>query len=214
MSYAPPKRTWGDVKIAIERTFGDEAGVQLEEGDLVRFINQGQYEIARANGILKARGTSTTAPGQSTYKLDLGKPILQIESVRYGTTRLVPTDFTTIDANYAEYPEDAKGEPKLWYRWGEDITLWPSPKKSETLSIYFTAAPKDYKLFEQDRVLEIPDDYFQPLFDFIMAKAHEMDESVEAQQMSLQLYTERMSAMNNEERGGQTLTYPTINIVD
>lgn len=214
MSYTAPTRTWGDVKIAVTRSFGDEAGVQLEEGDITRFINQAQYEIARANKILKARGSATTAAGQASYELDLGRPILQIESVRYGDRRLTPVDFTTVDANYEEYPKDAKGDPRIWYRWGNEITLWPQPKAAETLSIYFTAGPDKHESFDGNRLLELPDDYFQPLFDFVMAKAHEMDENLEAQQVSTQLYAERMSTMNNEERGGQTLTYQTINIVD
>ena len=66
MGYAAPTKTWGDVVANVRRSFGDESGVQLEEGDLLRWINQGQYEIARQNKILKAKGVSTTMPGQSS----------------------------------------------------------------------------------------------------------------------------------------------------
>lgn len=214
MSYAAVTKTWGDISANLKRSFGDESGVQLEEGDIVRWINQGQYEIARANKILKEKGTTPSLPGQSTYALALGRPILQIESIRHGNTRLVPTQFTTVDANYDEYPPDAQGDPRIWYRWGDKITLWPSPKKSEPITVFYTAAPLSFDTFEASRKLELPDTYFQPLFDFCLAKAHEMDDNPQAQEISLKLFTERVTSMNDEERGGQSLTYSTITIVD
>lgn len=214
MSYAPPTRTWGDVAANVRRSFGDESGVQLEDGDLLRWINQGQYEIARQNKILKSKGLTTTMPGQASYVLNLGQPILQIESVRFGEKRLVPTEFTTVDANFEEYPSDAKGDPQIWYRWGDEVVLWPTPKTSEALRIYFTAAPTQETLFDEERLLVIPDDYFLPLVDFCMAKAHEMDDNPQSQELSIKMYADRMTSMNDESRGGQTLTYQTITIVD
>lgn len=214
MSYAPPTKLWGDVAMNVRRLFGDESGVQLEDGDLTRWINQGQYEIARQNKILKAKGSSTTMPGQASYVLSLGKPILQIESIHVGETRLVPTEFTTVDANYEEYPPNAEGDPRIWYRWDDEVTLWPTPKSAEPLSIFFTAAPAQYQNYDANRLLEIPDDYYLPLIDFCMAKAHEMDDNPQSQEVSIKQYADRMTSMNNEERGGQTLTFQTITIVD
>lgn len=214
MTYAPPTKTWGDVAANVRRSFGDESGVQLEDGDLVRWINQGQYEIARQNKVLKAKGTTAAMPGQASYALSLGKPILQIESVRLGDRRLIPTEFTTIDANLEEYPPDAAGESSLWYRWGEEIVLWPTPKASEPLNIYFTAAPVAHPTLDENQLLELPDDYYLPLIDFCMSKAHEMDDNAQGQELSTKLYAERMASMNTESRAGQSLTFQTITIVD
>lgn len=214
MGYAAPTKTWGDVVANVRRSFGDESGVQLEEGDLLRWINQGQYEIARQNKILKAKGVSTTMPGQSSYTLSLGKPIMQIESVRCGDRRLVPTEFTTIDANLEEYPSTATGEPRLWYRWGDEVVIWPTPAAAEQLSIYFTAAPAAKTSYDANKLLEITDEYFLPLIDFCMAKAHEMDDNPQSQEVSIKQYADRMTSMNDEERGGQSLTFQTINLVD
>lgn len=214
MSYAPPTKTWADVAANVRRSFGDESGVQLEDGDLGRWINQGQYEIARQNKILKAKGSTTTMPGQATYALDLGRPIMQIESVRYGDKRLIPTEFTTVDANFEEYPANAEGDPTIWYRWGEEIVLWPAPKKAVYLSIYFTAAPEQLTEYLGTNKLEISDDYFLPLVDFCMSKAHEMDDNPQSQELSVKMYADRMTSMSDEGRGGQTLTFQTITIVD
>jgi len=207
MGYAAPTKTWGDVVANVRRSFGDESGVQLEEGDLLRWINQGQYEIARQNKILKAKGVSTTMPGQSSYTLALGKPIMQIESVRCGDRRLVPTEFTTIDANLEEYPVTATGEPRLWYRWGDEVVIWPTPAAAEQLSIYFTAAPAAEASYDANKLLEITDEYFLPLIDFCMAKAHEMDDNPQSQEVSIKQYADRMTSMNDEERGGQSLIF-------
>lgn len=214
MSYAAPTRTWGEVRQEVLRSFGDESGVQLEDDDLIRWINSGQYEICRQNKVLKLRGTQNAVPGQATYSLDLPRDIIQIESIRLGDVRLIPTEFTTIDANLDEYPADAKGSPKLWYKWGNEVTLWPGPKTTEALTIYFTGAPVRHPNYDPARLLEVPDEYYLPLVDFIMSKAHEMDDNSDSQQISTQLYAERMAAMNDEERAGQTLTFQTITIVD
>lgn len=214
MSYAPPTKTWGDVAANVRRSFGDESEVQLEDGDLGRWISQGQYEIARQNKLLKSKGVTSTLPGQANYVLELGKPIMQIESVRYGSVRLIPTEFTTVDANYDEYPADAGGDPRIWYHWGNEVVLWPVPKKAVQLSIYFTAAPSSTTEYVATNKLEIPDDYFLPLVDFCMAKAHEMDDNAQSQEISIKQYADRMTAMNDEARGGQTLTFQTITIVD
>lgn len=214
MSYSAPTRTWGDVAAALRRQFGDESGVQVEEGDVLRWINQGQAEIARANKVLKAKGTQTTIANQATYSLAMGKNILQVESIRYDGNRLEPTEFTTIDANLDAYPKTAPGDPALWYRWGTQITLWPTPKAAATLDVFFTALPVLWETFDADRVLEIPDTYFQPLLDFVLSKAHEMDDDGGAQQSSYQQYSDRMAAMNDEERPTQKLSYPKINDVE
>ena len=214
MSYSAATKTWGEVAQNVRRSFGDESGVQLEENDLLRWINQGQYEIARHNRILKSRGTQNTLPGQGTYTLALGRPIEQIESIRYDGNRLVPTEFTTIDANLEEYPPSAQGEPSLWYKWGNEVTIWPTPQKSASLEVYFTATPVQQTIFDPSRVLELPDNYFLPLIDFVMAKAHEMDDDPQSQQLSTQLYAERLNSMNDEERNGQALSFQTLTIVD
>ena len=214
MSYAPPTKTWGEVAQSVRRTFGDESGVQLEDGDLLRWINLGQYEICRQNKILKRRGTQQTTPGLQSYVLTLPEPILQIESIRYDGRRLIPTEFTTVDANLEEYPPDAKGEPQVWYRWGDEVTLWPAPKRQVGLELYYTAAPKAAVALTPNAVLAIPDEYFLSLIDFVLAKLHEMDENPESQQVSLQAYAERMASMNDEARAGQSLTFQTITIVD
>lgn len=214
MSFANATKTWGDVASNIRRLFGDESGVQLEEGDIHRWINQGQYEIARHNKILKAKGTQMTVPNEASYELDLGREVQQIESIRFNGERLIPTEFTTIDANYREYPPDASGEPRLWYKWGSEITLWPAPKTASKLEIFFTASPKTHSSYDASRLLEIPDNYFLPLVDFILGKAHEMDDNTESQALSVQAYTERINAMNDEERTGQSLTFSSITMVD
>lgn len=214
MSYAGITRTWGDISSNVKRTFGDESGVQLEDGDIQRWINQGQYEIARQNKILKAKGTQNTVALKSTYVLSLGREIQQIESIRYEGKRLVPTEFTTIDTNELDYPANAEGDPKVWYKWGNEITLWPAPKEVGKLEVFFTAATTTHTSFDGTRLLEIPDNYFLPLLDFVLSKAHEMDDNAESQLMSTQQFSERMMSMNDEERAGQSLSYRTVNLVE
>jgi len=48
----------------------------------------------------------------------------------------------------------------------------------------------------------------------VMAKAHEMDDDPQSQQLSTQLYAERLNSMNDEERNGQALSFQTLTIVD
>ena len=80
--------------------------------------------------------------------------------------------------------------------------------------VLFTAAPTAEASYDAARLLEITDEYFLPLIDFCMAKAHEMDDNPQSQEVSITQYADRLTSMNDEERGGQSLTFQTINLVD
>ena len=67
MSYLNPTRTVPEVITAVERQFGDEAGVQLIESDIIRWINDAQDVIVAKNKVLKAKSTSPSVANQAAY---------------------------------------------------------------------------------------------------------------------------------------------------
>ncbi len=69
MGYYPSTYTGTDVATDIKRIFGDEAGVQITDSDIIRWIDVGQLEILKNTQILKATSTSDLIAGQVVYSL-------------------------------------------------------------------------------------------------------------------------------------------------
>jgi hypothetical protein len=57
-----------DIAVRVKRTFGDEAGVQIVDDDIIRWINEAQEEITNDNqGLLEATGVANIIQGQQDY---------------------------------------------------------------------------------------------------------------------------------------------------
>jgi hypothetical protein len=71
-AYSPPTRTVGEVIKDVTRKFGDEAGIELENADIVRWINDAMDTIVARNNVLKARAKINTEGGKN----DRGEAVL------------------------------------------------------------------------------------------------------------------------------------------
>lgn len=218
MTIYPTTRTGTQVANYIKRQFGDEAGVQLTNSDLLAWINSGQIEICDRNKALKALATTDVVAGQADYTLT-GLNVMQIESIHYNSGVLPGQDFaqaqkTINDSTGGTGATDLLTVPVLWYLWGGVITLWPTPTDNLTggLKIYYTKMPTD--LTDLTQTLSIPDKYYNALTSWVMSKAYELDESFAEADAQLQYFERALDNRNEEERSAQQVTYPVITIVE
>jgi hypothetical protein len=60
----------GDVKSRVKRQFGDDAGIQITDADITRWVNDAQREIAENNDdVLQVTATANVVSGVNTYNL-------------------------------------------------------------------------------------------------------------------------------------------------
>ena len=213
MPYGPTVSTVLDVMKAVKRQFGDESGVQLEDADIVRWVNSAQQEIVKRNKILKAKSTSISIVGQKDYTFPSNR-ILEIESIHYDGQRLPNMPFAQAEDQIISNQStlNDKGEPQLWYEWGGTFSFWPVPATAEEVTIYYTKLP-DLVAASTD-VLTIPDKYFEDVVRYVLQNAYEMDEDWAASQAKQAQFNESVNDMGEEERTAQNMTYSTMTFYD
>lgn len=212
MSYSPGTRTVADVARAVKRSFGDESGVQLEEADIIMWINDAQDEIVKRNRILKATSSSVSIIGQQDYTFP-SENILQIESLHYNGVRLPNMTFAEAEEKViGQDPSDSLGEPILWYEWGGKFSFYPVPATAQAIVLYYTETPA--KVVNVNDLLSVTDKYYQDVVRYVLQQAYEMDEDANMSQMKQKQFDDSISALGEEERTAQNMTYDVITLID
>lgn len=213
MTYSPSTRAVSDVMRNVERAFGDESGVLLEQDDIVMWINDASDEIVKRNRMNKAISTSSSIVGQSDYTY-ASLNIMQIESIHYGGQRLPNMSYA--EAEEQVIGQDAvaggTGEPALWYEWAGTFTFYPVPPTVQTIAIYYTAQPTHVS--GPTDILPLPDKYYNDIVTFVLQKAYEMSEDWQAAQFKGQQFDASLLNIGEEEREAQNMTYDSITVLD
>ena len=207
--------TASDVITEVKRTFGDEAGIQVTDADLIRWINSAQREILVTNQILKAVGTTDVTGGVSEYSLD-GLNIVTIQSIHYNGRRLEYRTFQEAEEyiTSADPQKVVAGEPILWYEWGGMINLYPVPSLDapQALKIYYIKEPAS--ITASNNTLSVPDKYYENIVQYVLARAYELDEDNENSQFKLGQFNQRLDALSEQENAQGTDTYPRITVLE
>lgn len=210
MTLRPSTRTYEQVLRAVRRTFGDEAGVQLEAADILQWANDAQQAINTKNKIFKATATTPSVEGQSTYTFP-AEAIQQIESILYDGSPLSPIEMPTAqDQIEAHDPQqEDKGTPVAWYEWGGEFTLYPVPDAVKTIMLRYTRYPTPLTGVTT-QFLDVPDKYYQAVVDYVLWRAYELDEDWNGAQFKQQQFQAALEEQSEEEREMAFMTYPVI----
>lgn len=210
MALRPSTRTFAQVRRAVKRTFGDEAGVQLEDADIVQWANDAQQAINTKNKIFKARSTSVSVPGQGDYEFPV-ELIQQVESLTYDGSPLRPVDIATAQTAIqgSDPHSQASGTPVAWYEWAGNFVLYPTPDDAKEIALYYTRYPAPLT-GDDAQLLDVPDKYYQAVVDYILWKCYEMDEDWNGAQMKESHFRGALEEQSEEERESAHMTYPVI----
>lgn len=194
----------------VKRQFGDESGVQITDQDLLRWVNDGIRELSVKLRPLKGKATAATVAGQGNYAIPNGAAI-QIESIHINNRKIEGVSFAQAEEQMGASSE-LTGSPSFWYEWGGEITFWPAPSEISSMTIFYTRMPD--QITDMDAVLPVPDKHYESIVAFVLSKAYELDEQFDASNMQRNLFLTRIGEQADEELTGQTLTYPSITIVE
>lgn len=213
MSYSPPTRLVSEVMTAVKRQFGDESGVQLEDSDIVRWINDAQDVIVSKTKVLKAKSTIVATPEQGAYTFP-SENIYQIESIHYDGARIPNMGFPEAEEHiFGTDPlGEALGNPVLWYEWAGTFTFWPAPNDNKNIDLYYTKRPERVSLSTD--ILSLPDRYYQDIVRYVLQQAYEMDEDLGNAQAKGAQFEQSINEFSEENRTAQNMTYSTITIYD
>jgi hypothetical protein len=198
---------------AVKRQFGDESGVQLEDSDLIRWVNDAQDVIVAKTKVTKAKSTIAATANQAAYTFP-SENIHQIESIHYDSNRIPNMSFPEAEEYiFSSDPEQvAFGNPVLWYEWAGTFTFWPAPDDTKNIDLYYTKRPA--RVTASTDLLSLPDKYYQDVVRYVLQQAYEMDEDLGNAQAKGQQFEASMNEFSEEDRTSQNMTYNTITVYE
>lgn len=216
MSYGPPTKTVQNVYDYVKRIFGDEAGVQLSNQDIVRWINEAQEDINIANKVLQTTATTALVANQTDYSLSGVTPkIYEINSLLIDGRRIgnIPISQAEESISLADPEGSETGAPQFWYEWANVIKFWPKPNAAGTIEIRYIAQPSDVTTNGND-LLSLPDEYFSDIVNYVLKQAYEMDENPEMMQLKAQEFSQSVAERGEKETNAQHMTYPVMTVYE
>jgi len=215
MSYGPPTKTVQDVFDYVKRIFGDEAGVQLSNADIIRWINEAQEDINIANKALQAVATTPLVAAQSDYTVSGVTPkIYEVNSLLIDGRRIgnIPISQAEESISLADPEGTETGAPQFWYEWANTIKFWPVPNAPGTISIRYIAVPAE--VTSSTDTLSLRDEYFMDIVNYVLKQAYEMDENPEMMQLKAQEFNQSISERGEKETNAQHMTYPVMTVYE
>lgn len=214
MGIRPTTKTASHIITAVKRQFGDEAGIQITDDDIYRWINEAQREILAVNKTFKAKAVTDITAGVFEYTFP-SEPILDIQSIWVNGARIKFKSFQ----EFEEYVQNndslrnATGTPELWTEWAGSFIFWPTPQQDVVggITIYFTKGASE--VADSNDQLSVPDQYLNRVLEYCMAQAHELDEDYQASEYKLRQFTEGLGIQDNTTLPSQTY-YPTITVLE
>lgn len=206
-----------DVITRAKRTFGDESGVQLEDADVIRWINDAQQEIIMHNeGVLETTGLVDTVVDQDEYLFPTDLFILR--SLRYKDDDML--SYSHIDfKNLQEFDNFINGwdgtyygarRPYIYTTYDRTIFLFPRPNKSTTDGLKILYSQRPTEVTAGIDPLALPIQYHNAIVKYVLTKAYEMDEDYESSGLQFQQFQGDVASLGNREKYGAREFYPTI----
>jgi hypothetical protein len=209
----------GDVKVRVKRQFGDESGVQVTDGDILRWVNDAQRDIVNQNeGILETVATADLVQGTGEYSFPPACFVIRSISVKMGTGlsyfKVKHVSFQEFDQNMDGWDGTtfAQSISQFWTSFSNLIKLFPVPNESVVggLKIYYQRHPTD--VVNDSDVLDLPIQYHNAVVNTVLAQAYEMDEDWDSSGNKSQQATADITANREREKWDGEEFYPTITV--
>lgn len=198
-----------EIATRVTRQFGDEVGAQITSGDIIRWVNDAQREIAHNNDLLQTTATTAVVVGKDQYTLP--PDVLTLRSVRYAGNRLQyvsPEEAATLLTD-----NTSSGTPTHYSVWARNIDLYPRPDTADPddLQLYYTRQPAVVTTTTDEP--ELPLQYHNRIVEYCLAQAYELDDNVESHKWKMQQFQEGVDKLKSNNDWQVQDTYPSITAV-
>jgi hypothetical protein len=213
MSIERYTRNVSDVLTSVKRQFGDESGVEINDADIIRWINDGQREIVDQNNTINQKLAKTDViANQDTYALSADPNltnISRITSVRFNNVLL--RAITVQEAENYAIGDGNTGDPTAWFEEEGNLILYPKPTTGYPLGLTFRFTALPTKVTTTSDALTIPDSYYSALVQYCLLQAYELDENPQMAQMK-QSQFEKTLGIHSNRTVAQNSDFPTIRL--
>lgn len=204
-----------EVATRVKRTFGDEAGVQITDDDILRWINDAQEEIVVSNeGLMET--TSLADVTQDVAEYDSPADLSVLRSLKYKGYRLKVmslAEFNEYIDGYDAAPGVSpygSGIPEIFTVWEGKITLFPKPNETLTgaLKLYYIKHPIPVATLADS--LSVPLQYHTAIVNYCLQQAYELDEDPQKAATKEAQFDKRMMQLNDRNKWTGQEYYPRI----
>lgn len=208
-----------DIRTRVQRSFGDESGVQVTDADIYRWINDGQRQIVLQNeGLLETTSTTNAVANQKEYAVPVDLLILRAVHFKY-TGEL--SHYPLKGLKFSEFEEYISGwdgtaynksRPTAFTVYAGNIITFPTTDVSITggIKIYYNRKPTDVAALSDTP--DLPVLYHETLVKYCLTQAYEMDEDWTASEQKAAELQSDIRLLRGREDWKFQGTYPTITV--
>lgn len=204
-----------DVIIDIKRTFGDESDTQIDDSDIIRWINRAQMEITMRNPEIGAAVLVTDLlEAVADYPLQATVPtLLTVQSIHTQGRPIKHMSFQDAETHIMNGNSAPVGNPSFWFERAGVVTIYPVPQEtiSGGLKFYFNKRPDEVVTNAQP--LSVSDHYYNAVVAFCLEQAYLLDENAQLANAVSQKFDQGVTLMK-ERTETQTDVYPSIGVID
>lgn len=173
--------------------FGFNDGPQVNRERIKKWVNEGQFQIARQVEAPEFQATEVVTLEQGVYQYSLPEDFLRLQDIYYPelVTRLRPIDLQQFDM---AAPKKFEGPPETYtiYKQSE-LWLFPTPNNStDTLEVRYIRRPTI--LVADADVPTLNKDYLHLLVGYAKARAFEAEDDLEAAQAHINRYKQDLDS--------------------
>lgn len=209
-----------DITTRVQRTFGDEAGVQVDPSDIIRWVNDGVRTILYGNeSLLQKIGLADSVANQSQYSVPADCLILRsINFMGSGDSSYLKLKGLTLN-EFDEYMNGwdggvyGAGTPVVFMIYADKITFFPTPDTSilQAIKIYYNRTPVD--VVDSSGTPDIPSIYHEALVKYCLQQAYELDEDIDATALKEKQFVDDVKLMRGRSEWKQQDVYPRITVL-
>lgn len=196
-----------EIATRTKRQFGDESGAQIDDTDIIRWINDAMVDIAINNDLLQVSAYTATVAGTQKYTVPTN--LLILRSVKWKGQKLQPISME--DADTLMVAADPQGgTPSTFWQFARQIYLYPVPDSNGTsdLSLFYTKQPTNVTLTSDTP--ELPVQYHPRLVEYCIAQAAESDDNLQQYQMKMQQFNTNVDKLKSNATWENEDVYPSI----
>lgn len=199
-----------EIALRVKRQFGDEAGAQITDADIIRWVNDAQTDIAVNNDLLQVSATTATTAGTQKYTVPTN--LLILRSARWKGVKMQSLSMEEADQLTISGDTGASGTPISFWQFARQIYVWPPPDANGTtdLTLFYTRQP--VQVTAVGDTPELPIQYHPRLVEYCIAQAAELDDNLGHYQLKMQEFKGGIDELKSNAQWESQDFYPSITV--
>lgn len=194
----------------VYRDFGDDVQAQIDDTDIIRWINDAMRELVLDNKLLEITGTSAVTSGSVSFTLPT--TLIELQAVKWNGISLQNLTQQEADSyveiNGAATSQLPSGTPCYYWRYGNTINLLPVPDTNGTANILYRRLPNDVTATTDTP--ELPSQWHNRIVEYCKAMACSLDDNMHKSDLHMQAFKGNSAAMKENAGWEQQEFYPHI----